>query len=376
MIRVAVDVGRQRRFLPAPDAMTVLKPKSRPRVGKLRKGLRLGPGTYTAAIPAVAQVMTPVAARRALLRRAIKAGLKAELRADGNAGPGADARAPAPPSTPAPGKSSSQRPPREPSRQPSGQSEGRPTGQSAFAAEKRAVKAVLVREQAKQERRLKVLLRAKRRGGVRSTINFRKFWLHLMRGDHAAGEAMLDDLLRCYRPQQLYLRLLVPTLALSGTLFALGRITYHDEHRVTWSCVRLLRRLRRHLPPAPAGTRVRVALATGVGQESHRIGLRMVCDLMAPAGWKSYFLSTNDRGTLHEAIRRLKPDALLLSVGRVQNFDAAARLVAEARRAGFTGPVAAGGRAVAEQPDALTRIGATVTARNGLELVRKLSQKV
>jgi methanogenic corrinoid protein MtbC1 len=207
--------------------------------------------------------------------------------------------------------------------------------------------------------------------GVKRGIDFRRFWLSLLRGRFELARTTIDDLLRCYRPQQLYLRLFVPTLSLSGTMFALGRINYHDEHRVTWGCLRLMRYVRSRMPlPSPNGLS---ALATGVGQDSHRIGLRMVCDLMESVGWNVHFLSTNERGTLRHAIQQYRPDALLLSIGRREEFDQAKRMIGEARRTGFTGVIAVGGRAVASEPNALSILGADLTAANGLDLARKIT---
>lgn len=222
-----------------------------------------------------------------------------------------------------------------------------------------------------RQHRLRLLARARRIKGGKRGIDFRRFWVLLLRGRFEAAESMVDDLLRCYRPQFLYLRLFIPALSLSGTMFALGRITYHDEHRVTWGCLRLMRHVRSKLPkPDPTGLR---AIATGVGQDSHLIGLRMVCDLMQCVGWQVTFLSTNERGTLRHALMRQPVNALLLSIGREDEFPHARRLIVEARRCGFTGVVAVGGRAVARDPNCVQSLGADLTAANGLELARKIT---
>jgi methanogenic corrinoid protein MtbC1 len=220
-------------------------------------------------------------------------------------------------------------------------------------------------------RRLRVVARARRIKGQRRGIDFRRFWFHLLRRNYCAAHAQLTDLLRCYRPQQLYLRLFVPTLTLSGTMFQLGRITYHDEHFITNACLKLMRRVRHEMTSlSPNGL---TALATGVGQDSHRIGLRMVSDLLASTGWHVRDLDTNERGTLRLALAGKRTDALLISIGRSSEFENARRMIAEARRAGFSGVVAVGGRAVAENPDCLTLIGADMTAANGLDLARQLT---
>lgn len=220
-------------------------------------------------------------------------------------------------------------------------------------------------------RRFRVIARARRIHGIKRGVDYRRFWLTLLRGNFAGAEQQVAELLHCYRPQQLYLRLFVPSLTLSGTMFALGRITFRDEHRITWGCLRLMRSVRGVMNQSPRNGLF--ALATGVGQDSHRIGLRMVCDLLGAVGWQVRFLDTNERGTLRDALRGRQTDAILISIGRAEEFEQARRLIAEARRAGFTGTVAVGGRAVALDPMAVEKLGADLTAANGTDLARKLT---
>src|SRR5688572_15507160 len=108
---------------------------------------------------------------------------------------------------------------------------------------------------------------------------YRRYWLALYRRDVGVAGQIVERCLRCWRPGRLYLDLFEPALILSGTLFEKGRITYRDEHFVTHHTLQFLRRVRREFlrdrpAPPPAAP---LALATGVEQESHVIGLRMVC---------------------------------------------------------------------------------------------------
>jgi methanogenic corrinoid protein MtbC1 len=198
----------------------------------------------------------------------------------------------------------------------------------------------------------------------------RRYWLAHNRRDVAAAERIVSDALRQWSPQRIYLRLFEPALNLSGTLWARGVITYHDEHFVTHHTLRLMRRVRHAF--VPLETSGPLALATGIGQESHLIGLRMVCDFLRWANWRIHWLSSNDRGAVHEAIRRLRPDALLISVGLDTSIDPARRLIADLRRRQFPGLIAIGGRPINSDPSLVQYTGADLTAPNGAALVRIL----
>src|SRR5688572_23531910 len=79
--------------------------------------------------------------------------------------------------------------------------------------------------------------------------NHRRYWLTLYRRDVAAASQLVDDALRVWPPQRIYLRLFEPALILSGTLWARGAITHHDEHFVTHHTLRFMRRVRRRFVP-------------------------------------------------------------------------------------------------------------------------------
>src|SRR4029079_12528615 len=98
--------------------------------------------------------------------------------------------------------------------------------------------------------------------------------------DVEAAHRVVAAAMRRWPPQRIYLRLFSPALALSGTLWARGSITHQDEHFVTHHTLRFMRQVRRRFVP-PTGSTGPLAVATGVGQESHLIGLRMVCDFLA-----------------------------------------------------------------------------------------------
>jgi methanogenic corrinoid protein MtbC1 len=209
--------------------------------------------------------------------------------------------------------------------------------------------------------------------GATSTVgrpNYRRFWLALYRRQVEVAEEIVTRAMADWPPRRIYHRLFEPTLALSGTLFGRGAIGFNDEHFITYQTLRLIRRVRHtFVPREPDGP---LALASGVGQESHLIGLRMVCDFMQAANWRVRWLETHERGVFRDVIAGTKPEAILLSLGRTTGAVPAQRIVADVRRNGYRGVIAVGGLAIQQDPALVREIGADLTARNGLELVREL----
>jgi methanogenic corrinoid protein MtbC1 len=203
--------------------------------------------------------------------------------------------------------------------------------------------------------------------------NYRRYWLALYRRRVEVAERVLDSAMASWPARRIYHRLFEPALALSGTLFARGVISYDDEHFITFHTTRLMRRVRHtFVPRHPTGP---LALASGVGQESHLIGLRMVCDFMQAANWRISWLATHERGVFRDAVRREAPAAVLLSLGRRVGVIPAQRVVRELRRSGYRGVIAVGGLAIVQEPELVGEIGADLTARNGLDLLRQLRRR-
>ena len=203
--------------------------------------------------------------------------------------------------------------------------------------------------------------------------NYRRYWLALYRRHVEVAEQIVTRAIAEWPARRIYHHLFEPALALSGTFFARGVIHYRDEHFITHHTLRFLRRVRRtFVPPQPDGP---LALAGGVGQESHLIGLRMVCDFLQAANWRVEWLATHERGVFRDGVARHAPAAILLSVGRAVGTSHARQVIADLRRNGYGGVIAVGGLAIQRDPALLATIGGDVTARNGLELVRVLRKR-
>ena len=207
-----------------------------------------------------------------------------------------------------------------------------------------------------------------------SRPSYRRYWHALFRRDVAAAERVVDAARRVWKPGRVYLRLFQPALALSGKLWAAGAITYHDEHFVTYHTLRLIRRVRHEW--VPRETTGPLAVATGAGQESHLVGLRMVCDFLAAENWRIRWLGANDRGVVRKTAASLRPEAFLISIGLDTALPQAARLIGELRDHRYKGLVIVGGAAINKDPSRVSALGADLTAINGRHLVRLLRRTV
>ena len=204
--------------------------------------------------------------------------------------------------------------------------------------------------------------------------SYRRYWHALFRRDVAAAERVVVAARVVWKPGRIYLRLFQPALALSGKLWAAGAITYHDEHFVTYHTLRLIRRVRHQW--VPRETTGPLAVATGAGQESHLVGLRMVCDFLGAENWRIRWLGANDRGVVRRAATSLRPEAFLISIGLDTALPRAARLIGELRDHRYKGLVIVGGAAINKDPSRVAALGADLTAINGRHLVRLLRRNV
>jgi hypothetical protein len=72
----------------------------------------------------------------------------------------------------------------------------------------------------------------------------------------------------------------------------------------------------------------------------------------------------------------LRPNAFLFSIGLDRGLEPARRLIGELRRQRTDGLIVVGGGAINQDPSLVERIGADLTALNGLQLVRRLKGRV
>ena len=200
--------------------------------------------------------------------------------------------------------------------------------------------------------------------------SYQRYWLHLYRREVNEAGRLVSDAFKVWMPQRIYMQLFEPALKLSGSLWARGRISYHDEHFVTHHTLRFMRQVRRRF--VPSETFGPLAVVVGVQSERHLVGLQMVCDFLQWANWRVHRLSSCDPVTVSRVVERLRPDALLLSLGTTDRVEPAKRLIAEIRRHEFNGMIVVGGHAINSNPSLVAEIGADFTMPNGAALVQRL----
>jgi DNA-binding transcriptional MerR regulator len=157
-----------------------------------------------------------------------------------------------------------------------------------------------------------------------------------------------------------------PALRRMGELWQAGRASVAQEHLLASASEQALRDLLRLVQPAEARA---VALLACLPTELHHLGLYGVALRLANLGVRSVLLGARTPTTaLAEAVARLAPTLVGLSVTMPPPEDSVEGLVAELRAAVGETPWLIGGAGVAAVADAATRAGARVirTWPNGI----------
>lgn len=118
------------------------------------------------------------------------------------------------------------------------------------------------------------------------------------------------------------------------------------------------------------------ALIVPVPGEQHTFGLFMVMEFFRRAGWNCWSGSPSTRKQFHELVQEQDFDVIGFSVSADQFVEPAAELIAEIRRGKKNGDtvILVGGRAIVENPELVTQIGADAMAHDGREAVREVSR--
>jgi MerR family transcriptional regulator, light-induced transcriptional regulator len=151
--------------------------------------------------------------------------------------------------------------------------------------------------------------------------------------------------------KELYLDIFAPALREVGRLWALGQLSVGEEHAFSDATLRLMSLYSEGASAAssPRTTGLRCVAVSASG-EAHLIGVRMVADFLAAAGWEVSFPGGNlSIRHLRELLLSRPPSLLALSVTLHGNLNAAADLIralrAEAALSGMR--IMAGGQACA-----------------------------
>jgi MerR family transcriptional regulator, light-induced transcriptional regulator len=148
-------------------------------------------------------------------------------------------------------------------------------------------------------------------------------------GTEAARVVLQGAVSRGAGMRELYLDVFAPALREVGRLWAVGELSVGEEHAFSEATQRLMSQhaaiASATSPARPTGLRCVAVSASG---ESHLIGVRMVADFLASAGWEVSFPGGNlSIRHLRELLLARPPSLLALSVTLAGNLNAAADLV-------------------------------------------------
>lgn len=124
------------------------------------------------------------------------------------------------------------------------------------------------------------------------TASWKQFLELLLAGKKDDARLTLIQIKKSGKPlSAIYKEFLAPLLWETGDLWEKGNISTAEEHFISEEIIRIMSILKNLDQPKQRNLKTCVCLcASG---ELHAIGLRMFCDLLEIAGWKTHFLGTN-----------------------------------------------------------------------------------
>lgn len=170
-------------------------------------------------------------------------------------------------------------------------------------------------------------------------------------------------------------RLLQPALYDIGVLWQRNEITVDQEHLATSIAQTFLARFYRRAQVGALANRRSVLFASGAGNQ-HVVGLRMVADTFAIAGWTVNHLPPDgDTDSFIAAIDRFRPEVLGLTVSLNQHLPSLRRMVGAMRSAlGAHCPVVlVGGLPINRFQDAWAWVGADAWASDPLGALKEVT---
>jgi methanogenic corrinoid protein MtbC1 len=175
----------------------------------------------------------------------------------------------------------------------------------------------------------------------------------MLAGDTAGAWQVVEAAMASgVEPQDVYVELLGPALHQIGDAWQLGQIGIADEHLASGLALSIIGRLgpRFRRRGRHRGT-VLVAMPVG---ERHGLGVAMVADILAQAGFEVLNLGTDTPPASLQAAMAGRDDltAVVISVVNTGRLPGAARLVAAARRTDRGVTIVVGGFAVPDQATA------------------------
>lgn len=182
----------------------------------------------------------------------------------------------------------------------------------------------------------------------------------LRNGDKSAARAIILRLIQYgMSTEQIYRQFMEQALVKTGDLWQAGEIAVWQEHLISEIVqinMALLKGARRQ--EAVQSKRILCLLP---GEESHMIGLRMMGDLLEERGHQVHFLGNGlPADNVFEAIAKLKPDFVLLSVTMPGNVSSAKSMIRHIQQQlGVMSPhIIIGGKALEQLEDPRVQLNA------------------
>ncbi len=175
-----------------------------------------------------------------------------------------------------------------------------------------------------------------------------------------------------------YLDVLAPVQHEVGQRWAQGQISIAQEHFCTSATQLVMRHLRPQM--SPADLRGRRLLAVHAPGSVHRVGLRMVTDVLGCRGWHTTYIEDDVTAEiLVELLTLQRPDLLLLSASMPGQIPSVRTLIESTRQGARTRGVkiVVGGRPFVVAPDLAAAVGAdgwASNARTALDVCNMLTE--
>lgn len=169
---------------------------------------------------------------------------------------------------------------------------------------------------------------------------------------------IIDDLIQQGSSvEDIYLKVMMPSLVTIGHLWSVNKLTVGEEHFASYITMSNMNRL----PITAKCKKQHVALAVSVSGEAHNIGLQMVSHLLEIDGWKVYFIGSHTPvESIVDMSIKLDANLLVLSTTLESHLDNTKKMIEDIRQSEEMKSVKilVGGQAYRNKKSIATRLGA------------------
>lgn len=195
--------------------------------------------------------------------------------------------------------------------------------------------------------------------------------------DSQYANMIMEEALALYDVERVCFELIQPVLIELGSRWERGEICVAVEHFGTSFCMRKLSALFNASLPEVGDTTV---VTSGVAGETHELGLMLVSVILSRSGFRVIYLGTDLPGSeLVEAVRSIKPEAIVLSAPTVQSVDTLRQTIDTLREANPTDHaplIGYGGYVFEQQPELRDTVDATYLGKDARSARQVLRQEL